>query len=275
MLVVFSGGSGVGKNTIIERLLQEGEFELLPTYTTRKQRPNESYGNPYYFITEDEFKAKIESNELFEYNIVHGNYYGTSKVLFEEKTKSGKILLKDIDVMGTQNLVETVGEITTLLTIFLRVDSKEILVERLKGRKEQEIEKRLARYDLEQTYQTKYDYIITNNSLEETLSVCHGIIRHVKSGAFLKATQIITEINRERVIEIEEILKEDTQKIPPIDVAVNDGELYIVDGHHRYLASLLAGKKIAANIVLPEYIDKVEQYDWEALVKNITEGKDI
>lgn len=272
MLVVFSGGSGVGKNTIIEKLLQEGDFELLPTYTTREQRPNESYGHPYYFITEDEFKTKIELNELFEYNVVHDHYYGTSRVLFENKTKSGKILLKDIDVLGTQNLVETLGKLTTLLTIFLRVDSKDILVERLKGRNEQEIDKRLERYEMEQSYQSKYDFIVTNNSLEETMSVCYDIVYHVKNKSFLKSTQTIRNMNQDKIYKIAAVLKEDSEKIPPIDVCIKDHELYIIDGHHRYLASLLTGKKIAANIVVPKYFDEVTQYDWEDSIEFFSRG---
>ena len=265
MLVVFSGGSGVGKNTVIEHLLKEGGYELMPTYTTRQQRPNESVGNPYYFITEDEFKEKIASEELFEYNIVHGNYYGTSRVLYEEKIKSGKVLLKDIDVMGTQNLVETLGKQAAMLTIFLRVDSKEVLVERLKGRKELEIDKRLQRYDLEQTYQTKYDYIITNNTLEETLGICRALVAHAKSGATLKATRE-GGFDEQKVRALAALLAQGEQEVAPIDVAIRDGELYIVDGHLRYLASKLAGKKVAVSIVTPDRVACVPQDNWNAAV---------
>ena len=273
MLVVFSGGSGVGKNTIIEKLLEDGGFELLPTYTTRAQRPNESFGKPYHFITEEQFKEKIEAGELFEYNIVHGNYYGTSKVLFDEKIKSGKVLLKDIDVQGTQELASTLGKMTKLLTFFLRVDSKEVLVQRLIERKEKEIEKRLARYELEQTYQTKYDYIITNNYLEETLGICRDIIAFSRSGAHLLSTQTHVDMKEEKIYQIAEAMKNGETEIPPISVRIKDHKLYIVDGHHRYLASLVAGKKIAAAIVDEGIIDMVPQPDWDSAVEYYSKQK--
>ena len=263
MLVVFSGGSGVGKNTIIERLLAEGGFALMPTYTTRAQRPNESFGKPYHFITEEQFKEKIDSGELFEYNIVHGNYYGSSRVLFDEKVKSGKVLLKDIDVQGTQALAETLGKMTKLLTFFLRVDSKEVLVKRLTERQEKEIEKRLARYDLEQTYQTKYDFIITNNELEETLGICRDIISYSKDGAHFLSTKPMKELDVEKIEKMAELLKNGSDELPPVSVGIKDHKLYIVDGHSRYLASLLAGKKIAAAIVTNGEITDVPQADWE------------
>ena len=268
MLVVFSGGSGVGKNTIIERLLAEGGFELLPTYTTRAQRPNESFGKPYHFITEEQFKEKIDSGELFEYNIVHGNYYGSSRVLFDEKVKSGKILLKDIDVQGTQALAETLGKMTKLVTFFLRVDSKEVLVKRLTERKEKEIEKRLARYDLEQTYQTKYDFIITNNELEETLGICRDIIAFSKDNSHFLSTKPKDELDAVKICQMAEVLSRGGDELSPVSVRIKDHKLYIVDGHHRYLASLLAGRKIAAAIVTEGDVSDVEQNDWDSDVES-------
>lgn len=268
MLVVFSGGSGVGKNTIIERLLEDGGFELLPTYTTRAQRPNESFGKPYHFITEEQFKEKIDSGELFEYNIVHGNYYGSSRVLFDEKVKSGKILLKDIDVQGTQALAETLGKMTKLVTFFLRVDSKEVLVKRLTERKEKEIEKRLARYDLEQTYQTKYDFIITNNELEETLGICRDIIAFSKDNSHFLSTKPKDELDAVKICQMAEVLSRGGDELSPVSVRIKDHKLYIVDGHHRYLASLLAGRKIAAAIVTEGDVSDVEQNDWDSDVES-------
>ena len=85
MLVIFSGGSGVGKNTVISELIKTGDFALLPTYTTREKRPNETEGDPYCFLSEEEFKNKIAENELYEYQNVHGHYYGTSKLLLKKK----------------------------------------------------------------------------------------------------------------------------------------------------------------------------------------------
>lgn len=273
MLVIFSGGSGVGKNTVINSLMQDDRYDLMPTYTTRGQRENETAGKPYYFISKEEFEAKIEEGkELYEYNLVHGNYYGASRVLYNEKAKSGKILLKDIDVEGTQNLLNTLGREVPMLTFFFRVDSREVLEKRLRERKETEaeIEKRLARYDLEQTFQTRYDYIITNNNLEETVGFCNDIINHTVAGRKLISTKPMEKLDMDKVEEIAGTIKADYDSVEPVIVTVKDHELYIVDGHHRYLAALSCGKKIAAYVVIENEINAdVDQKEWFSLLEKI------
>ena len=145
MLIILSGSSGVGKNTIINKLLEDNEnLELMTTVTTRDMRPGESQGNPYYFVTREEFEKKIEDGEMLEYALVHGNYYGTSRKILEDKVKNGKILIKDIDVEGTLNLMKLLGD--EVISIYLKPVSIEQLRERLLGRGETEIEKRLNRY---------------------------------------------------------------------------------------------------------------------------------
>ncbi len=246
MLVIFSGGSGVGKNTVINEMLKTDKFVLMPTYTTRGQRPNEKPGEPYYYISEEEFEKKIKSGELFEHNIVHGNYYGASRKLFEEKRAGGKILLKDIDVEGTQNLVKRIGDADKVVTIFLQVESKDVLVKRLTERGETEIEKRLSRYEMEQEFKTSYDYIITNNDLYETLDICNGIINFELSGG-VAATK--DDIDVEKVEEMVKLLEKANGEIPPVDVRVTENGVYVVNGQERYLASLKSGIKLSKNVV--------------------------
>ena len=182
MLVIFSGGSGVGKNTVIAELLKSDDFALLPTYTTREKRAGETEGNPYCFLTDSEFESKIASGELYEYQNVHGHYYGTSKLLLKKQRALGRILLKDIDVLGTQDLVKSIGKDIHIVTLFLKVNSKDVLVERLTERKETEIGKRLSRYDMEMTFCNKYDYVITNNDLISTKNTVLKIINAEKKG---------------------------------------------------------------------------------------------
>ena len=261
MLVIFSGGSGVGKNTVISELLKFEGFELLPTYTTRLKRETESNGNPYFFITNAEFEKKIEENEFYEYETVHGCYYGTSKKLLTEKQKTNNILLKDIDVLGTHNLVNRIGADIKLVTIFLKVDSKEVLVERLKQRKEKDIEKRLSRYDMEQSHQHEYNYIITNNDLETTKRLVFDIINFEKESEYLYATRNVKEINESLVYEYANRLKQG-EILSPIKIAVKEGKIYIIEGHQRYLASIMTGVKIAQEIVFNATFDEVEQYSW-------------
>ncbi|TYQ16607.1 UNVERIFIED_CONTAM: guanylate kinase [Acetivibrio alkalicellulosi] len=174
MLVILSGSSGVGKNTVINRILEENpNMELMPTITTREMRPGEEPGKPYTFISKEEFEEMIENNQLIEYQIVHGFYYGTPKKIVEEKLKKRKILIKDIDVDGTQVLVKSLDNV---ITIFLKPVSKEQLIERLISRGEQRIEARLARYDYEEKMSEKYKYIIVNDKIEDTIEKMKKII---------------------------------------------------------------------------------------------------
>jgi guanylate kinase len=174
MLVILSGSSGVGKNTIINRILEDmNNVELMPTMTTREKRPGEEPGKPYIFVSKEEFERMIEGDELVEYQIVHGFYYGTPKKIINEKFKGNKVLIKDIDVDGTQNLVKSIKNV---ITIYLKPKSKEQLIERLKGRGEERIEVRLARYEHEEAMSGTYKYILVNDQLEETVGKIKDII---------------------------------------------------------------------------------------------------
>ncbi len=247
MLVIFSGGSGAGKNTVIGELIKTGDFALMPTYTTRDKRPSECEGNPYCFLTDAEFKKKIDENELYEYENVHGHYYGTSKLLLKERLSLGKTLLKDIDVLGTQNLVKSIGGDVKIITVFLKVASKEVLIERLTERKETEIEKRLSRYDMENSYSDKYDYIITNNDLTETTNTVLTIIRSEKSGKEFGALKC-DGVDENKIKNYVKRL-ESGETLSPVKIAFIDCAPYIVEGRHKYLAGLLSGKHVAKEII--------------------------
>ena len=135
MLVIFSGCSGVGKNTVINKLMSENDsYRLLPTYTTRDMRPGEREGMPYHFISEEQFEQKIAQGEFYEYERVHNHYYGTSRKLLTKGVESKKILVKDIDVNGALNLSEILKDDVHIVTLFLYVESADVLVERLVGR---------------------------------------------------------------------------------------------------------------------------------------------
>ncbi|AUG56441.1 guanylate kinase [Acetivibrio saccincola] len=174
MLVILSGSSGVGKNTVINKISKENSnIELMPTMTTREMRPGEEPGKPYTFVTKEEFEQMIKNEELLEYQIVHGYYYGTPKKVVEEKLKSGKVLIKDIDVDGTQVLVKKLPKV---VTIFIKPASKEQLIERLKSRGETRIETRIARYEYEEEMSKNYQYIVINDKLEEAVAEIKNII---------------------------------------------------------------------------------------------------
>ena len=178
MLVLLSGVSGAGKDTIKKELISRMDnVESLPSYTDRMPRANDIPG-----VTDtEEFERMIKDGELYEYSVHHEHYYGTSKKLLNEKIKDGKIIVKDIEVNGVENLLKLLKEDVKIVTIFLRVP-KEILRERLQKRIDKlsikDIQLRLNRFDYEESKIGMYDYIIKNNNLEKTVQIIMTIIKN-------------------------------------------------------------------------------------------------
>ena len=180
MLVILSGVAGAGKDTIKKELIKRmSNVESLPSYTSRPMRLGDEEGKTYKFVTKQEFEQMIADNEFYEYDMHHNNYYGTSRKLLNEKIKNGKIIVKDIDVNGTQNLVDLLGNDTKIITIFLRVPKKELerrLKERVDKPSPQEVILRLNRFDYEESKISLYDYVLKNNDLEKTINIIMTII---------------------------------------------------------------------------------------------------
>ena len=184
MLVILSGVAGAGKDTIKKELIKRMEnVESLPSYTSRPIREGDVEGGTYHFVSREEFEKMIENQEFYEYDIHHNQYYGTSRKLLNDKIKSGKIIVKDIDVNGTEHLKELLGKDTKVITIFLRVP-KEELEHRLENRVDkpspQEIKLRLNRFDYEESRINMYDYVLRNNDLEKTVQIIMTIIENEK-----------------------------------------------------------------------------------------------
>lgn len=182
MLVLLSGVSGAGKDTIKKELIKRMENVVsLPSYTDRPVRINEVPGEIYNHVTTEEFEEMIKNDELYEYSLHHKHYYGTSRKLMNEKIQSGKIIVKDMDVNGTENLIELLKQDTKVVTIFLRVPKDE-LRKRLEHRKDKpsikEIELRLNRFDYEESKIGIYDYVLKNNDLEKTVQIIMAIIEN-------------------------------------------------------------------------------------------------
>lgn len=182
MLVILSGVAGAGKDTIKKELIKRMDnVESLPSYTSRALRPGDVQGETYNFVTKEEFEKMIENNEFYEYDIHHNNYYGTSKTLLNQKIKNGKIIVKDIDVNGTQNLIDLLGKDTKIITIFLRVPKDELkrrLEERIDKPNPEEVILRLNRFDYEESKISLYDYVLKNNDLEKTVQIIMAIINN-------------------------------------------------------------------------------------------------
>ena len=176
MLVILSGVSGAGKDTIKKELIKRMDNVIsLPSFTSREPREGEEEGVQYHFITREEFMNKIAQDEFYEYDIHHNNYYGTSKKLMNEKIQSGKIIVKDIEVNGTENLIRLLANETKLVPIFLKVDREELkrrLINRGDNLSPEEMELRLSRLDYEESK------IGQNDDLEKTVQIIMTIIEN-------------------------------------------------------------------------------------------------
>ena len=180
MLVILSGVAGAGKDTIKKELIKRMEkVESLPSFTSRPMREGDIEGQTYNFVSREEFEEMIKREEFYEYDIHHNQYYGTSRKLLNEKIKSGKIIVKDIDVNGTEHLKELLREDTRIITIFLRVPKEELkkrLEDRIDKPSPSEIILRLNRFDYEESKTNLYDYVLRNDDLEKTVQIIRTII---------------------------------------------------------------------------------------------------
>jgi len=184
MLILLSGVSGAGKDTIKKQLISRMDNVIsMPSHTDRSPRPGEVNGEIYHFITTEEFEQKIKNGEFYEYSVHHEHYYGVSKKVLNEKLKENKIIVKDIEVNGTENLLKLLKDDIKIVTIFLRVPKEELrrrLEHRIEKASIKEIELRLNRFDYEESKIGLYDYVIKNDDLEKTVQIIMTIIENEK-----------------------------------------------------------------------------------------------
>lgn len=131
-------------------------------------------------MSTEEFKKLIEEDALYEFDIHHNHYYGVPKKQLNEKINEGKVVIKDVDVNGTENLVRILKQDMKVVTIFLKVSKDELrrrLEERVDKPDENEINLRLSRFDFEESKMENYDYIIENTDLEKTVNQIIEIIK--------------------------------------------------------------------------------------------------
>lgn len=177
-LIVISAPSGGGKSTIIRALLDSDPTLCYSiSATTRQLRGDEVNGKDYYFFTEAEFEKLIAEDAFYEYAKVHGNWYGTLRSEIDSKVAEGFDVLLDIDVQGSLRLKEKVRDCTT---IFILPPSLATLEKRLRSRasdSEEAIQRRLQNARGEIRMADRYDYILINRLLPETIENVRTIIR--------------------------------------------------------------------------------------------------
>ena len=185
LLVILAAPSGTGKSTICKRLIKNNKnWNFSISATTRKQREGEIDDKDYKFISNTEFEHFVKFGDFLEWEIVHGNKYGTLWESVEEALENNKIMLIDVDVKGAMTIKEEYPDQSILLFIEPPGDNineqKEILNERLVNRgNEQElaIKHRLKRFETEMDYKEKFDYTFINKNLDQTIEKVEKLIK--------------------------------------------------------------------------------------------------
>jgi len=177
IVYIISAPSGSGKSTLVNELLKlVPELDFSISYTTRDPRGSEQNGKQYHFVSREEFERMILADEFLEHANVFGNYYGTARRFLREAEQRGHDLLLDIDVQGAAQMKLT---LPAAVSIFVLPPDRKTLEWRLRKRSEdseQVIERRLVTASREIENYDKYNYILINDDLEESIESLQAIV---------------------------------------------------------------------------------------------------
>ncbi|MBO5017396.1 MAG: guanylate kinase [Alistipes sp.] len=178
-LVIFSAPSGSGKTTIVRELLKRfPQFEFSISATSRKPRGTEQHGVDYYYLSNEEFRERVERGEFVEWEEVYaGTCYGTLKSEMERIWAKGNVIVFDVDVMGGINLKRLFGD--DACSVFIMPPSVEELERRLRGRgtdSEEVILKRIDKAEFELSKSNEFDFTVVNDVLADAVDEATKII---------------------------------------------------------------------------------------------------
>jgi len=176
IFIVISGPSGVGKNTIADILIDRGYGIYSVSMTTRQKRDGEKEGRDYFFVSKEEFDRNIDEGNFLEYAQYGDNYYGTLKSYVFDNLDNGTNVIAVVDIQGGVNIEKIFPD---AVLIFIMPPSYEELERRLRGRNtdsEEAILKRLEIAKKEMDFSSYYDYVVINNTVDETVNEVIDII---------------------------------------------------------------------------------------------------
>lgn len=221
LIYIISAPSGSGKSTLVNELLKlVPNLNFSISYTTRASRGSEQNGKQYHFVSRAEFERMIQAGEFLEYANFDGNYYGTSRQFLKESGLKGHDLLLDIDVQGAEQIKQ---KLTDAVSIFVLPPDRQTLEWRLRKRKEDAeavITRRLLAASREIENFDKYDYIVVNDKLEESIESLQAIVlseRYQRSQRPLsdEEKKIVEKADRHRLANVRE-------KVTPILASFGD-----------------------------------------------------
>ena len=171
--IIFSAPSGAGKTTIVRALLDRfDQLSFSISACSRQPRPNEIHGKDYYFLSAEEFRSKIKSNEFIEWEEVYeDHYYGTLRNEVERLWRDGKTVVFDVDVYGGIQLKKYFG--ANALSFFIEAPSLEELETRLRNRQtetEEKIQTRMQKAQDELEKKEQFDRVVVNDNLADAIS---------------------------------------------------------------------------------------------------------
>ena len=183
-LIVLSGPSGVGKSTVLKKVMEKCEnLHFSVSATTRPIRPGEMDGVNYFFVDHDTFRGMIRDDALLEYAEYVGNFYGTPEAPLDQALEAGKDILLDIEVQGALNVKRRRSD---AILIFMLAPAFSDIEKRLRGRGDtapELIEGRLARARWEYTQANQYDYLVVNSDVDTAVNEILSIISAEKCKA--------------------------------------------------------------------------------------------
>jgi guanylate kinase len=175
---VITGPSGVGKGTLIERLLERvPQLELSVSATTREPRPGEEDGRDYHFLTPEEFDRRVEAGDFLEHATYSGNRYGTLRGEVERRLSEGRSVVLEIEVQGARQVRVAMPE---AVLIFIAPPDPAALRRRLEGRgtdSEEAIERRLRTAEIELEAQAEFPHVIVNDDVQKAAAELEGLVR--------------------------------------------------------------------------------------------------
>lgn len=179
-LILVAAPSGAGKNSFLDRALRDfSQLKDVITYTTREMRHGEVQGNPYHFISSEEFKQKVEENFFVEWAHVHDSIYGTSRQSLEETWTEGKVAIMDIDVQGVAEFKRLYPEAVSIFILPPSIDELRIRIVARDKRPPANLELRLANAEKEIAQAPQFDYQVVNAELDKSYGEFKKIVEEL------------------------------------------------------------------------------------------------